>query len=222
MAENRQYTVHLDITELERGTKMSSKDTELTGLWVRGTTVKEGQVESWEKFLMDWNAGDYIEKLELAGIGTKVDIVMEKEGRFWNIKAVYDKGQASTPPASTSPSSTPPASGPPAETPKQQEMFQTPQVAAVSPEITVGDLKRFALERAIEITSAMMQAGIIKNTKSSPTVIAEGVLALADRLVTYLEDKETSEPKSDASPLAPVADEGGLDARDDSEIPFQD
>ena len=218
MTENRKYTVHLDITELERGTKMSTKDTEMTGLWVRGNTMKEGQPESWEKFLMDWNAAEFIEKIESAGIGVKVDIVMEKEGRFWNIKGVYSKGKASTPPASG-----PPASGPPVETPVQKEMF-TPDVnqeikqqPAVFAQPAVNN-KYTALKLAVELSGLMLQTGIIKTTKATPSVIYEGVLNLATRFEGYIEGEDTM-PKSDASPLKPVEGDGDPGV-DDSDIPF--
>ena len=214
------YTVHLNVTKLERGTKMSAKNTEITGLWVFGNEAKGSGSEPWEKFLMDWNAADEISIIESAGVGANVDIGMEKEGRFWNIKSVVNKGG----------SGKPTSGGPPVNTsqpsPQQKQMFDTPPpVAAIAPvPVSVPsavDYKVVSVNKAIDLTVGMMANGVLKGPKVTPQIVYEGVIVLAERIADFLENGGEPDPKSDTSPLErePGCDDGDPGV-DETDIPF--
>ena len=216
------YTVHLNVTKLERGTKMSAKNTEITGLWVFGNEAKGSGSEPWEKFLMDWNAADEISIIESAGVGANVDIGMEKEGRFWNIKSVVNKGG----------SGKPTSGGPPANTsqpsPQQKQMFQQPDTPTPAPVLapvsapSAVDYKVVSVNRAIDLTIGMMENGVLKGTKVTPQIVYEGVIILAERLADFLENGGEPLPKSDASPLdrEPGCDDGDPGPCPEDDIPF--
>lgn len=218
--QQKVYVVHLSITELVRGTNQSSKGNALTGLWVRGTVPKDGQIEDWEKFLMDWNAGEPIAAIEQAGVGAQVDIRMLKEGRFWNIQSVTNMGQAVPAPSTQYQTSAPQQ--------EQTQMFQ-PETADPAPAevpqeqeetYTVRDCRVIAMNKSVDLTIGMMANGILKGTKVTPQIVYEGVIVLADRVADYLVNGGAADPVSDTSPLQrePGCDDGDCTGTDD--IPF--
>lgn len=237
MAEQpKVYVVHLSINELLRGTNQSSKGNALTGLWVRGTVVKDGATETWEKFLMDWNAAEPIAAIEQAGVGARVDIRMLKEGRFWNIQSVTNMGQAEAeaPPPVQAPAQAP-AQAPPVQEPQEpQEPPQRQQSVALAPAPapaqakwgqyvpSASELKVIAMNKATDLTIGMMANGILKGAKVTPQIVYEGVIVLADRIAEYFENGAAADPKSDTSPLQrePGCDDDDPGQCADDDIPF--
>ncbi|MCK4814320.1 hypothetical protein KA005_01005 [bacterium] len=226
--QQKVYVVHLSITELVRGTNQSTKGNALTGLWVRGTVLKDGITENWEKFLMDWNAADSIATIEQAGVGAQVDIRMLKEGRFWNIQSVTNMGQATAPapaPVTQAPVTQAPVTQAPEGPPAQTEMFESaPVPAPVSVVAPLAiDVKAVALNKAVDLTVGMMANGVLKGTKVTPQIVHEGVIILAERIVDYFENNGAVTPKSDTSPLErePGCDDGqGDPGVGEDDIPF--
>jgi hypothetical protein len=224
--QQKVYVVHLSITELVRGTNQSSKGNALTGLWVRGTVPKDGQIEDWEKFLMDWNAAEPIAAIEQAGVGAQVDIRMLKEGRFWNIQSVTNMGQDTGAPAGPPQRQSTP---PPAQTPppaRQESQFPSipPRSKEVETRLPGVDYKVVAINKATDLTIGMMENGILKGPKVTPQIVYEGVIVLADRIVDYFENGGAVVPKSDTSPLQrePGCDDGdpGPVTCPEDDIPF--
>ena len=217
--QQKVYVVHLQITQLERGTNQSSKGNALTGLWVRGNaTNNSGEVESWEKFLMDWNAADSIAAIERAGVGAQVDIRMLKSGRFWNIQSVTDMGntQGATAGPPPQPAGYPQNSPQPSQQPpqEQKEMFKPstenplgviPNAPAPVPAsaftLSEVELRMNAINKATDLTIGMMEHGILKGAKITPPIVYDGVIALANKIKDFLDSDGPDKLQSDTSPL---------------------
>lgn len=182
------YNVVVLIDKLERGTKESAKGSALTGLFVEGRQLKkDAEPEEWKKFLMDWNAAEAISVFEQVGVGAKVIVGMEKEGRFWNIKEVKPTAGGVAPGA--------PASAP-APAPASASVIA--QAPATTPVITD---KLLAIDRAIKLTELLLANGVIKPAKASADIVIESTLMMADKIDSYMAGTINSEPKADASDL---------------------
>ena len=196
----------VEIESLKRGSTTSAKGNNLTGLDVKGTWFKkDGVREPWQKFLNDYYDANAISEFERVGVGNKVLVLMERDGRFWKVISVkpaeefQDNSQTEDdkqPVNSTQP-------------PNQTATIVTPQPVA-EPVSAV----QTALKEAVKLMVEMLSAGIIKGTKATPQVVVEHVISTSDTLLEYLEGQIDSKPESDSSDLG--------DADPDDQIPDDD
>jgi hypothetical protein len=224
--------MRLEITNLEKGTKLSRNGKDLSGLNVTGIKIDQdgNPGDQWDKFLMDWKNPEEIATLENAGVGAKVNITNERDpqnSRFWNVVgvSVMSAGEGAS---SVTVAETKPAESKPATKTETAKPAAASVAVAAYPAMQLPVVKSTALNAALEFTHSLVTSGerfkkILAATKTTNETLMQLTLENASEFEAYLNGKVDSDVKSDDADL----DKGGVDAgepnlpgAEDDDIPF--
>jgi hypothetical protein len=198
----------VEITGLEEGIKVSRQGKELEGVQLFGIKIQDGVPSGeYDRFVYRWANPNECDALMGAGIGARVSMQFQQEGRFQNLAkvTVVEKGSTSKVAAGAARPVDPPAS--------------TKVTSAIAPPEPTGSqyVKVVALDAALSLTRSFVLGSdslkkLLPATKTTAETLKQLTLENAADFEAYLSGEVSGDVASKTKDLDP----SGVDAGEPS------
>jgi hypothetical protein len=215
----------VEITGLERGTKMNSKGKPMEMLTLTGIKIQDGEpAGEYERIVYEWKNPDELLELEKAGIGATVNLWFTQNGRFQDLTKVEVMSEGTGVSSGGKKPETKPETKKTSSSGSGKGSMASPAEVIVAPApAAVVDEKSEALRQAVALTDSLLSSDerfkkLLPATKTTVDIVIQLTLENASKFEAFLTGKKSGKVESDGSDLKPEsvdAEEPTLPGEDD-------